>query len=163
MPVRSELIEVPGNRGLSAADKSARVETYYHPFLDTLRRVMGQITGPILVTIHSFTPTYYGAHRSVEIGILHDEDARLADAMLQVASAHTDARVERNSPYGPDHGVTHTLKEHALPGGYLNVMLEVRNDLIATVDQQTAMAKTLTDWLIAACRALQEEGVQCQA
>ena len=38
----------------------------------------------------------------------------------------------RNEPYGPEDGVTHTLKLHGLSNGVLNVMIEIRNDLVAT-------------------------------
>ena len=163
MPVRSEVIDVPGNRGLSPAAKAERTQIYYYPFRNALRSVVGGVAGPILVTTHSFTPTFHGVARSVEIGILHDVDRRLADAMLNIATGHTDALVERNSPYGPGHGVTHTLKEHAVKDGHLNVMLEIRNDLIETTDQQMKMAKTLAEWLVVACADLGVEGVECQA
>ena len=62
---------------------------------------MERVNDPILVTVHSFTPVYHGKKRSVEIGILHDKDARFADAMLETANDHTNAIVRRNKPYGP--------------------------------------------------------------
>jgi predicted N-formylglutamate amidohydrolase len=52
--------------------------------------------------------------------------------------------IQRNQPYGPDDGVTHTLKLHALPNGLLNVMIEIRNDLIATVADQKRVADELS-------------------
>jgi len=55
--------------------------------------------------------------------------------------------VRRNEPYGSEDGVTHTLKEHALPGGHLNVMFEVRNDLIANEPAQSAMADVMSKWV----------------
>jgi predicted N-formylglutamate amidohydrolase len=116
------------------------------------------------VTVHSFTPIYHGQLRSVEIGILHDSDARLADALLQTAVVHTDANVQRNEPYGPEDGVTHTLKEHAVKDGYFNVMLEIRNDLIETAEQQDHMAAVLSGWLVDACAQMHVPGdVHCQA
>jgi predicted N-formylglutamate amidohydrolase len=163
VPARSEVIEVPGNRDLSQSDRAIRVNAYYRPFYDALQRVIGRIKDPIIVTIHSFTPTYFGKARSVEIGILHDSDARLADAMLQVAATHTSARVARNEPYGPEDGVTHTLKEHAIKAGHLNVMIEVRNDLIVTAEQQENMAATISNWLVNAFAQLREaEIIQCR-
>lgn len=145
MPVRSEVVDVPGNMHLSDAEKSARVAAYYEPFRAAVSTVMAGIDDPILVTVHSFTPVYHGRKRDVEIGILHDSDTRLADALL----SHNKTRllVQRNEPYGPNDGVTHTLKEHALPAGRLNVMLEVRNDLITDEPAQAAMAKTLSSLL----------------
>ncbi len=147
MPARSELIEVPGNRDLSAAERAGRVAEFYLPFRDRLRRAIADAGRPIIVTVHSFTPVYFGKVRAVEIGILHDADTRLADALLDAARTHTAAQVERNQPYGPQDGVTHTLKEHAVGAGLLNVMLEIRNDLIATPEQQAAMAAMLSGWL----------------
>jgi len=71
----------------------------------------------------------------------------LADVLLARAAAHSDLLFERNQPYGPQDGVTHTLKEHAIANGLLNVMLEIRNDLIATPIQQDAIAGMLAGWL----------------
>lgn len=145
MPARSEIFDIPGNADLSDAQKSARVAGYYEPFRTCLAKTLARVAGPVLVTVHSFTPVYNGAKRDVEIGVLHDSDARLADAMLDaIDTLHV---VRRNEPYGPSDGVTHTLREHALPGGHLNVMLEVRNDLIATKAQQAAMGGVLADWV----------------
>ena len=55
---------------------------------------------------------------------------RLARAMLAAAPDFTSLKAALNEPYGPKDGVTHTLKEHALEAGLLNVMIEVRNDFV---------------------------------
>lgn len=148
MPEVSEIYEVPGNRDLSPAERFARTAALYVPFHDRIasevasRRARGM--APVVVTIHSFTPVYMGKRREVEIGILHDEDSRLADAMLAAVSGNTSYRVERNEPYGPADGVTHSLRLHALPFGLLNVMIEIRNDLIADAAGQQRAADYLT-------------------
>jgi len=144
MPARSEIYDIPGNAGLSAADRKARTEAIYLPFRTALagriaeRKAQARET--VLVTVHSFTPVYHGVRRDVEIGILHDRDSRLADQMLARAEANGRYRVRRNEPYGPADGVTHTLKEHGLANGLLNVMIEVRNDLIRDEASQEVMA-----------------------
>lgn len=163
MPERSEVITVPGNRDLSQAERDARVAAIYRPFHAALRRVIHQTAHPIIVTVHSFTPVYHGQVRSVEIGILHDSDARLADAMLQTALAHTTAEVQRNQPYGPEHGVTHTLQEHGVKAGHPNVMIEIRSDLIETATQQDRMAAVIAKWIADACAHLDlPADVQCR-
>lgn len=144
MPAQSEAYKIPGNANLSDADKQARVAAYYEPFRDTLAAEIAYKDAPVIVTVHSFTPIYNGLQRDVEVGVLHDQDSRLADALLGVADGYN---VQRNTPYGPEDGVTHTLTCHAGPGGHLNVMLEVRNDLIATEADQIAMGQTLAGWL----------------
>lgn len=163
MPTRSEIIDVPGNIDLTQPERDARVDAIYRPFQSALGKAIQRVAHPVIVTIHSFTPVYHGVTRAVEIGILHDCDTRLADAMLQVAGAHTHTNVLRNAPYGPQNGVTHTLTEHAISGGHLNIMLEIRNDLIKTAAQQEAMAIMLSKWIADAFAGLQEPGtVQCQ-
>jgi len=110
---------------------------------------------PILVTVHSFNPVHSGRRRDVEIGVLHDADRRLADRLL-AATGEDRFDIRRNAPYGPADGVTHTLKRHALPRGLLNVMLEVRNDLIADATGQERIA----GWLAARLdQAVAEAGV----
>ncbi len=155
MPMRSEVIDVPGNVDLSETDRAARTQLYYQPFEMQLAEVVQKTTDPIIVTVHSFTPVYHGNLRAVEIGILHDVDVRLADAMMQTAAEHTSANVQINEPYGPENGVTHTLKEHAVKHGHMNVMLEIRNDLIETAEQQKDMAATLAAWITEACSMAQ--------
>jgi len=167
IPAESEVFAIPGNADLTPAERRRRIEAYYEPFRDALAAETARRVDPVIVTIHSFTPVYHGVARAVEIGVLHDADSRLADAMLDVvklADAKLDVAdryvVQRNAPYGPEDGVTHTLKLHALPAGRLNVMIEIRNDLIRSEAAQQAMAGTLSAWLataldrlgISACR-----------
>lgn len=152
---RSETVDVPGNVGLTVEQREIRIDRYYRPFRDTLASVIADKANPILVTVHSFTPIYFGKPREVEIGVLHDTDARLANALLSDVSGLASIAVRRNEPYGPADGVTHTLKEHALPSNHLNVMLEIRNDLLADEAAQTAMADKLATWLTEALVTLE--------
>ena len=134
MPAVSEIYEIPGNRDIDPVERQARIEEIYRPWQRALaetiaaRRAAGRET--VLVTIHTFTPVYKGMPRAVEIGILHDRDCRLADAMLERARRRDGYRIERNAPYGPEDGVTHTLVEQGIANGLLNVMIEIRNDLV---------------------------------
>lgn len=147
MAERSERIDVPGNRNLSDAERARRIETVYRPFCAAVgavlaaRKARGQATA--LVTVHSFAPVYFGKPRAVEFGILHDSDARLADAMLARAGRLGARRIERNRPYGPEDGVTHSLKIHGIANGLENVMIEVRSDLLTSADQQAGIAGEL--------------------
>lgn len=157
MPTQSEAYEIPGNTNLSDADKKARVAAYYAPFHDTLAAEVADKDAPVIVTVHSFTPIYNGVVRDVEVGVLHDRDSRLADVLLDVADRYN---VQRNEPYGPEDGVTHTLKKHAGSDGHLNVMLEVRNDLIESETDQIAMGKTLAGWVTNALAKIDQIGAQ---
>jgi predicted N-formylglutamate amidohydrolase len=96
-----------------------------------------------VVTVHSFTPVYFGKQRAVELGLLHDDDSRLVDAMMTRADQIAPRIVERNEPYGPQDGVTHSLRLHALSRGLANVMIEVRNDLMRTDEDIAGRAQEI--------------------
>ena len=144
IPLSSEQQLIPGNTSLTPAAKEQRVETYYRPFEVALTQCIDSVVAPLIVTIHSFTPIYLGQTRTVEIGVLYDTDQRFADAFLRQAEKYPRFNIQRNQPYAPTDGVTHTLKHHALSRGLLNMMLEIRNDLISTPEQQHTMAEYLT-------------------
>jgi predicted N-formylglutamate amidohydrolase len=151
IPAVSEIYAIPGNADLTAQERQARTNALYIPFHDAVRSVIrdrkGRGQDSVIVTMHSFTPVYNGKERAVELGILHDEDRRLADRMLAAADEAPLYRTERNKPYGPEDGVTHTLILHGLSNGLRNVMIEVRNDLIADDTGQGVMADYLTGLL----------------
>lgn len=152
MPETSEVYPVPGNQALSESQRRERAEALYFPFqnriAEIVRHRIAEGRAPILVTIHSFTPVYFGKPRSVEVGILHDDDSRLADLMLSAADRTKLFVARRNEPYGPADGVTHTLQLHGLANRLLNVMIEVRNDLIKDETSQGVMADYLTGLLL---------------
>ena len=161
MPARSEIFDIPGNLEMSEEDREARIREIYLPFRDGLaellerRRTSGQPS--VLVTVHSFTPVYFGQTREVEIGILHDGDSRLADLMLSDAqSAAAPFVVRRNAPYGPADGVTHTLLEHGIANGLANVMIEVRNDLLGDRGRFEEVATYLSGLLLRAIPILND-------
>lgn len=152
MPGISDGVVIALNQGLSPAARAARAAAIHAPFHAQLAETLAARQGAILVTVHSFTPVYQGRTRTTALGVLHDSDPRLADALLAEAPAQFGP-VRRNDPYGPEDGVTHTLQRHG--DDRLNVMLEIRSDLIATAQQQTEMAGALSDWLAAALHRLE--------
>jgi predicted N-formylglutamate amidohydrolase len=165
IPERSEVIEVPGNRNLDRAARAARIREIYRPFRALLRKTLQDRADPepVLVTIHSFTPVYFGVPRQVELGLLHDADARLAAAMADAASGCTKLKTALNEPYGQADGVTHTLKL-ALPRGLLNVMIEVRNDFLgnehAIANISRELAELVETGLEACRRQVQTPGIR---
>ncbi|MFQ5438590.1 MAG: N-formylglutamate amidohydrolase [Paracoccaceae bacterium] len=147
VPSRSENSDIPGNAGLSTDERDQRVRKVYTPFHAALGAAISRYDPQAIITIHSFTPRWFGALRSTEIGVLHDRDRRLADALLEQAGSFADHRVMRNDPYGPQDGVTHTLREHAVKRGLLNAMMEIRNDLIPDQGTQAAIGTMLAGWI----------------
>jgi predicted N-formylglutamate amidohydrolase len=157
---RSETFDIPGNASISDAARRQRVERVYHPFRD---RLAGEIETrraalALLVTVHSFTPVFYGRKREVELGILHGSETCFALEMAATRPPGCALDTRINEPYGPENGVTHTLDLHGTPNGLLNVMLEIRNDLIDTADRQWEMAEMLAPWIRATLARILERG-----
>ena len=148
MPAQSEIFDIPGNAGITAADRQARIDGIYAPFCrtvaDWLDRSIASGRRPAVITVHSFTPVFHGHRRTVELGLLHDVDPRLADAMLALCRDVDDLDIRRNEPYSAEDGVTHTLQLHAISRGLLNVMIEIRNDLIRDQAGQRRLADRLS-------------------
>ncbi len=161
MPEKTERFHVPGNQSLSLSAIDERIATVYRPFCNAVMKVIADRKAAgkptILVTIHSFTRVYFDQVRTLEIGILHDEDARLADEMLNNVHLLPHRKIERNAPYGPSDGVTHSLKIHGQAHGLFNVMLEVRNDLLSTPADERAMADEILTLLLPALATVSSE------
>ena len=154
IPVQSEVHDIPGNRELSEADRARRVALVYDPFTAAVEAAISSARPGAIVTIHSFTPVYFGTPREVEIGILYDRDTQLADALL--SQDWGGYKVRGNAPYGPEDGVTHTLKRHAVARGVPNAMFEIRNDLLANPVSREAVFRLISKNLV---RALDRFGI----
>lgn len=152
IPERSEVFSIPGNQSLSEADRAQRIAAVYAPFCAAVQDQLARYRTTLrqLITIHSFTPVYNGQAREVEIGILHGRDRRFAIAMMQSLEPDLPFTVRLNEPYAAADGIAHTLDRHGADNALPNVMIEVRNDLIANGAQQQAMAQRLVPWINAA-------------
>jgi len=148
--VENDGIRVPANGTLPEADRTARVKHIYEPYhaaIDGLldKRVRTHGT-QLVVSVHSFAPRVQGADRPWDIGVIFNTDRRLARE-LAGSFVETEARprltLGLNEPYSPDDRVYHTLSRHAEGRGLPCVMVEVRNDEIATADDQEHWAERL--------------------
>jgi predicted N-formylglutamate amidohydrolase len=129
----SETTVIPGNEGLSAAERSIRCEAIYNPFHSRLEQVLAtrQFSNPWVLSIHSYTPVYKGLNRPWHVGILHDADVRLSAQLIEALKRDRNLVVGDNQPYAPSDGVYHTVERHTKPFERLGAMIEIRNDLIA--------------------------------
>ena len=131
---------VPGNARVDEAEVEHRREMFFRPYhdavADTLRRMAATGTAPAIVSMHSFTPHWKGVPRPWHVGLLWDDDPRLAAPLFEALKAEPDLqpwreRVGDNEPYdGALPG--DTIDTHATRNGYANVLIEVRQDLMAT-------------------------------
>jgi predicted N-formylglutamate amidohydrolase len=156
--VETERGEVAANRNLSEEERArriARIHAPYHAAIDTcLKRRSDAGRATALVAIHSFTPVFFGKARPWQVGIIFGDDRRLADLVIRELKAAPALTVGVNEPYSPADNVYYTVERHAAPSRLPAVMIEVRNDEIATEAGQRQWAERLAGVLAAAERIL---------
>jgi len=135
---------VPGNRHADAAEVERRLTLYHRPYHAALARLAARRPDTAICAIHSFTPCLRGrAPRPWHVGVLYSHlDDRLARPLIARLRAEPDLCVGDNEPYS-GHLPGDAIDLHALRPGRPNVLIEVRNDLIADAPGQTAWAARL--------------------
>jgi hypothetical protein len=119
-----------------------RIEDFhapYHAAIETeiaRQRLSGAV--PALVSMHSFTPSWKNFSRPWEIGILWDRDARLAAPLLE-GFARAGFIVGDNEPYRGELE-NDCMYAHGTMHGLPHVLIEMRQDLVATEEKARAMA-----------------------
>ncbi len=133
IPEVSDGTVVPANRGLSAAARAAREAELLHPYHEAIGRRIERMAragrGPVLVSLHSFTPVMAGAFRPWDIGVFWS-DGRLARPVIENLEAGGDIRVGDNKPYSGLGRGGYTTRRHQEPRGLLGFGVEFRQDRI---------------------------------
>jgi predicted N-formylglutamate amidohydrolase len=147
IPAISDATPVPANRDLTQSDRAARIQEVHAPYQAAIaaelarRDALGSET--ILVSLHSFTPSMGGVARPWQIGVLHSGgDAGFARSTLRSLQDRSDLTVGDNQPYAMD-GIDYTVPRHAFDSRRRYVEIEIRQDLLATSEQQAGWSDLL--------------------
>ena len=136
---------IPGNRAISPADVSLRLQSFHAPYHAAIEaeitRARTDQAVPAIVSIHSFTPVWKGKPRPWEIGVLWDRDPRLAKPLM-AGLARAGFVTGDNQPYSGELE-NDCLYVHGTMNGLPHALIEIRQDLIAAKADQAAMALRL--------------------
>ena len=138
---------IPGNRHIRLGEIERRKDAYHRPYHAAIREAIDGIAEagetPVLVSIHSFTPRFKGrAQRPWQVGLLWDRDDRLLRPLLARLRAEDGLAVGDNEPYsGQLHG--DCMWTHGTGRSLPHVLIEIRNDLIESLDGQAGWAARL--------------------
>jgi len=147
---------VPGNRGADFADRIARFHAPYHAAIEAeIARVDGV---PVVISMHSFTPVWKGFQRPWDVGVLWDRDDRLARPLL-TSLAKAGFVTGDNEPYSGELE-NDCLYRHGTMNGLPHVLIEIRQDLIATPNAARAFAARLKPILDEALAAMGEPALR---
>lgn len=137
---------IPGNARVDAAEIARRKALYWTPYRQEAGALLDKMTAigpaPAIVSLHSFTPVWRGSPRPWRIGLLWDNDPRMAQPLLEELEAAGLDPVGDNEPYdGALKG--DTLYDLASARGLAHVLIEVRQDLIAEPAGQMEWAEKI--------------------
>jgi len=151
---------VPGNIGLSPAERTARKAEIFDPYHGAiaaeLDRRHAAFRPTVLIAMHSFTPVFGGVARPWHVGMLYQRDPRFARALLATLRQDPDLVIGDNEPYAVSGETDWTLPHHGERRGILHMGIEIRQDLIAQPQGQLEWAERMAKALphaLAACAA----------
>jgi len=153
----SDGVRVPANAGLDAAARAERWRAIHQPYHTALAEALAAAeAGPGLcgfLSVHSFTRQRAAdaAPRPWPVGLLWRQDNALARHLADRLGAMPAARpLGINEPYSIGQLHDYTLPVQAEPTRRPHVLIELRNDLIATPEDAAAwadrLAEALADW-----------------
>ncbi len=147
---------VPGNARAGADEIAHRIAAFHAPYHAAIEDEIGAASAfgfaPALISMHSFTPVWRDTPRPWQVGILWDRDDRLSRPLIAAFEA-AGLVTGDNQPYdGALEG--DTLWTHATSRGLPNVLIEVRQDLIADDASVAKMTPVVATALRAALATL---------
>jgi predicted N-formylglutamate amidohydrolase len=129
----SEDTRIPGNMGISEAERRARALALFEPFRGAVARHLdGRRAGArdaAVVGVHSFTPRFLGVARPWQAGVLYGEARAFAAVLMERLRREVPA-VGDNEPYRVKADSDYTVPVHGDARGVPAVLIEVRQDLL---------------------------------
>jgi predicted N-formylglutamate amidohydrolase len=144
IPASSDGHAIPGNDGLSAVQREARLDRFWRPYHRELAGLIADQRPSLIVAVHSFTPrlqTADGPERPWQVGILYNQDARAA-AFAIAELRRLGLETGDNEPYSGKL-LNATMNMHAEAHAIPYLAIEVRNDLIGDMGGVERWAGTL--------------------
>lgn len=143
VPIASDGHAIPGN-ALSHAEREARLARFFHPYHDHISATLVRHRPAMILSLHSFTPSLASdpdQARPWHVGVLYNEDARLASAAIAALEAE-GLNVGDQQPYSGKL-LNATMNRHAEASGIPYIGIEMRQDLVGDPAGQALFAQRL--------------------
>ena len=138
VPEISDGVLISGNQNLSADAIRQRIDQFFWPYHNAvsveLENIIQRNRTPTVVSLHSFTPVFAGLRRPWEVGVLWNEDHRLAAPLISRLRSIDGLCVGDNEPYHARDPLGYSIDVHAESNQYPHVLLEIRQDQIDHAD-----------------------------
>lgn len=145
----SDGIAIPGNQNIGDIEREQRIQSFFNPYHDEITRQLNLFKEkdivPAFLSIHTCTPVFNNVVRHCHIGVMWDSDPRIAVPLMDHLRLNPDLSIGDNEPYSGKHPNDYTIDFHAERIGLANVGIEVRQDLVGTLEDAERWAGILGD------------------
>lgn len=166
IPETSDGTVIPGNLGLTEAERVLRIERWFHPYHDEVEAILSERESrgmqTVTISIHSMTDRLDGTSRPWHIALSSGHDRTLAEPTLAALRRDRGLVVGDNEPYDLDPSVDYSTPFHALRRCLPHLQVEFRQDEIADAGDQRrwalrfahalAIARPTADYRLRRCR-----------
>lgn len=143
-PAVSDGTAIPANRDLPPEERAKRWRSYHQPYHAAIAQAIDRkLAGgqePVVLSIHSMTPSLHGRARPWQIAVCWDGDQRLSAPMLEALRACSGIVVGDNEPYRLDPAEDYSVPVHAASRGLKHLQIEFRQDEVADTAGQKRWA-----------------------
>jgi len=125
---------VPGNQGLTEFDRRVRLGCLFDPYHEAIAALLAGFrareTVPLVISVHTFTPSMAGQDRPWHVGVLWDQDEPNARRLIAALREVAGLVVGENQPYSGKHPCDYTIDQHAERAGLPHLCIEIRQDQV---------------------------------
>lgn len=139
----SDGVRIYGNENIGDAEREKRIKNYHDPFHAACDELIlsKRKHKPAVIAIHTFTRTFGGITRDLELAVLWNQDRQLAEKFGAVFEG-LGFVVGWNQPYSGENFFC-SMDRHGRDNGLLHTTLEVRQDLVAKEPGQDKFAEII--------------------
>jgi predicted N-formylglutamate amidohydrolase len=135
IPEVSEATVIPGNLDLADAERQHRITAWFDPYQARLAQLLTDREAAhrptILISVHSFTPVFLGQRRPWRAGVLYRRSQAFGSVLIAALGGDADG-IAHNQPYQIEDASDYTIPVHGEARGLDAVLVELRQDLIAS-------------------------------
>ena len=134
------------NHEVSEDEMRSRIENYWLKYHDAAHQLVHSVTKGFVLGLHSFTDNYEGSKRTMEVGVLFDQDEDVgvwsADWLRE-----RGLNVVVNEPYSGKNGLMYSPQRHATANHRKTIELEIRQDLLGDNDWRMKWAPVFGEFI----------------
>ena len=134
------------NLEVTAADRAARIARFWQPYHRAIDQGLTQCSAPLVFPVHTFTQSYQGNHRPMQLGVLFSQEEALA-AVLTKQLRSAGFEVAMNEPWSGKDGLMYCGERHANAHNRKALELEARQDCATDPSFRARLVPVLTKFL----------------